>query len=111
MTPHRAAHLIGFVACLTIVMYVALVVLAAGCASMPGDSFDQHDHHGAEESAHSSLCAWSCQMISQSGPVASVPLAVADLVATPMVLPQASTHSITPSALPSSRAPPFVSLG
>ncbi len=109
MPTRRFVCSLGSVACLTIALYVALVVPATGCVSMPLSSSEGHRH--SEESAHASLCAWSCQMISQSGPTASVPPVVADLLATPVGLPHAPTHSIVHSASPSSRAPPVCSLG
>lgn len=83
MTTRRCACLLGSVACLTIGLYLALVVLATGCASMPLSSSETHHH--SQESAHAPLCAWSCQMVSQSGLVASAPMAVVTLVAISLV--------------------------
>lgn len=111
MTNRRSTHGVGSVACMTVVVYVALVLLAAGCISMPVGSSEGHDHHDSGKSAHSSLCAWSCQMISQTGPVTSVSPVVVNFVATTVLLPHVSTYSHTPFALRSSRAPPVVSLG
>lgn len=109
VTIHRSAHGIGSVSCLTIVVYLALVLFAAGCASMPIGSSEGHDHH-SQDVSHSPLCAWSCQMISQTGPVTSVSPVVVNFVATTVLLPHVSTYSTTPFALRSSRAPPVVSL-
>lgn len=109
MITRRFAWFLSSVACLTFLTYVGLVVLATGCASM--SVAQSGSHHHSQESTPSALCAWSCQMISQSGPAVSVAMARVSLVATPVPLPHASTYSITPSAFHSSRAPPVVSLG
>jgi hypothetical protein len=109
MTSRRFAGSLGVVACLTIALYGALVVLATGCASMPLSSSETHHH--SQESAHAPLCAWSCQMVSQSGLVASVPRAVVTLVAILMVIPALESHPASPSTPRSSRAPPVFSLG
>jgi hypothetical protein len=109
MPSRRFAGLLGVVACLTIVLYGALVVLATGCASMPLSA--SRTHHHSEQSAHSPLCAWSCQMMSQSGLVVSVPDAVVSLAAISVVIPVLYSHPASPSASRSSRAPPVFTLG
>jgi hypothetical protein len=109
MIIHRSGYLVGSVACLTVV-YVALVVMAAGCVSMPVSASEGHDHH-SQDSTHSSLCAWSCQMMSQSGPVASVPTVVVGFVAVPVTAPSVDSHSASLPTLRPSRAPPVFPLG
>ena len=105
----RFSSVIGLVACLTLGLYLALVVLATGCASMPPSSSETHHH--SQESAHSPLCAWSCQILSQNGLVVSVPTAVVSLVAISVVIPVLHSHPASPSASRSSRAPPVFTLG
>lgn len=107
---HRSAHLISSVVSLTIVVYAALVVFAAGCASMPVGASEGHDHH-SQDTSHSLLCAWSCQIVSQSGPTASVPPVVANFVATPVLLTHVPTHTDVLFTSRSSRAPPSLTLG
>lgn len=109
MTTRRLASVFSLIASLTIGLYLALVVLATGCASMPL-SFSETHHH-SQEPAHSPICAWSCQMVSQSGLVASVPMAVVSLVAILMVSPVLHSHPVSPSTPRSSRAPPVCALG
>ena len=104
MAPRRFARSLSSVASLTIVLYVALVALATGCASMP--LFSSETHHHSQESAHSPLCAWSCQILSQNGLVVSVPTAVVSLVAISVVIPALYSHPASPPASRSSRAPP-----
>lgn len=108
-TAHRFDHLIGHVACVTILTYLGLVLLATGCAAMSVEPTGAHHH--SQEASHSSLCAWSCQMISQSGPAASVPMAVVSFVSAPAMLPHAHPQLHTSVAPRSSRAPPSLSLG
>lgn len=104
MKSRRFASVIGLVACLTLGLYLVLVVLATGCASMPLSSSETHHH--SHESAHSPLCAWSCQMLSQSGLVASVPMAVVSLVAISLVILAHHPYPASFSTPRASRAPP-----
>lgn len=109
MTTRRFACLLGSVACLTIVLYLALVVVATGCASMPLSSSGTHHH--SEQSGHSPICAWSCQIVSQSGLVTALPTAVFLLVAFPVMAPILSSVLVSPFALRQSRAPPACAFG
>lgn len=109
MTSRRFAISLNLVACLTIVLYGVLVVLATGCAAMPLSSFDTHHH--SQESAHSSLCAWSCQLLSQNGLVVSGGAAVVGLIAIPVVNPVCYSCPLSPSVSRSSRAPPLFIVG
>lgn len=63
MTMRQAKHPIGTVACITAVVYLALVAVAAGCLFMHAAPTEGHDHH-THDSTHSSLCGWSCQAMS-----------------------------------------------
>ena len=109
MITRRFAWFLSSVACLMVFVYLALVVLAAGCVSMPVEPSGTHHH--SQESAHSPLCAWSCQLVSQSGLVASVPMAIISLVAISVVIPVLHSHLASPSASRSSRAPPVFTFG
>jgi hypothetical protein len=109
MTTRRLVWLLNSVACLTMLAYLGLVVLAAGCVSMP--VLSSGPHHHSQEPPHSSLCAWSCQMMSQSGLVPTESPAVISFVAISVVRPLRSFYPVTPSALYPSRAPPFPSVG
>lgn len=107
-----AYWVVGFrrsVVCLTVLVYLGLVSLAASCASMP--IVQSEAHHHSQESAHSLLCAWSCQMVSQSGLVASAPTVLVSLVEVSAAMPLAhsnwSGHSLSRPA----RAPPIFTLG
>jgi hypothetical protein len=109
MIARRFAWLSRSAACLTVLVYVGLVVAAAGCASMPVASSGAHHH--SQESAHSPLCAWSCQMVSQTGPVASAPTVLVSLVVVSEAVPLAHSHSIAHSISRPARAPPVFTLG
>ncbi|CUS35862.1 conserved hypothetical protein [Candidatus Nitrospira nitrificans] len=94
---------------LTILVYVGLVVPAAGCASMP--VAPSGSHHHSQESAHSPLCTWSCQMASQAGPMASAPIVLVGLVVASEALSIACSHSVDHSISRPARAPPVLALG
>lgn len=107
-----AYRVIGFrrsVVGLTVLVYVGLVVLAAGCVSMPVSPSGSHHH--SQESAHSPLCTWSCQMVSQTGPVASAPTVLVSLIVVSGVVPLAHSHSVAHSISRPARAPPVFTLG
>lgn len=92
-----------------LLVYLGLVVLAAGCASMsivPSDS-----HHHSHDATHSALCAWSCQIMSQDGLVASVPTAGVSLVVIPLASSLTYSQAASPFASRLSRAPPVFALG
>jgi hypothetical protein len=105
MTTRRFTSVFGLFACLTIVLYGALVVLATGCAAMPLSSSDTHHH--SQESTHSSICAWSCQLLSQNGLVVSAPAVAVSLAAISVVALVPHPYAASPSAPRSSRAPPL----
>ncbi len=109
MTTRWVGWLLSSVACLTILVYLGLVVLAAGCVSMPASSSGSHHHPQA--SAHSSLCVWSCQMISQGGPAASVPTLAVTLVVVSEAVSLAHSHLVAYSISRPARAPPVFTLG
>ncbi len=92
-----------------LLVYLGLVVLTAGCASMsivPSDT-----HHHSHDATHSALCAWSCQMVSQDGLVASVPTAGVSLVVIPLASSLTYSQAVSPFASRLSRAPPVCALG
>lgn len=109
MMTHRTIGLLGSAAWLMVVLYLGVVILAGGCVSMPASPSGPHPH--SHDSHHSSLCAWSCQMMSQSGLVVSVPTAIVSLAAISVVIPVFYSHPASPSASRSSRAPPVFILG
>ena len=110
MTTRRFAWFLSSVACLTVLVYLGLVVLAASCVFMPVASSGAH-HHAQESAAHSPLCAWSCQMISQSGPATSALTVLLSLVVISAAVPLVHSHAISPSVSRPSRAPPVSTLG
>lgn len=90
-------------------VYLGLVVLAASCAAMP--IVPSETHHHSQDATHSALCAWSCQMVSQSGLVASVTTAVATVVVISGMVPIPQSLPEFPSVSRSSRAPPLFIVG
>lgn len=109
MMSRRFVSLSGPIACLTILVYLGLVVPAGSCVSM--SIAPSGAHHQSQESAHSSLCVWSCQMSSQSGLVASAPTVLVSLVAISAAAPLIHSHAVSSSASRFSRAPPVFTLG
>lgn len=107
-----AYRVLGFhrsVVCLTALVYLGLVVLAASCASMPVAQSETHHH--SHESTHSPLCAWSCHMISQDKMVGSVFEAVVRFVVTSLATPSFPAYSASPHPAHASRAPPVSTFG
>lgn len=92
-----------------LLVYLGLVVLAAGCAAMP--IVPSETHHHSQGATHSALCVWSCQMVSQSALVASVPTAVTTVVVISGMVPIPQSHPGSPSISRSSRAPPLFVVG
>jgi hypothetical protein len=109
MMTRRFAWLPCSVACLTILVYMGMVVLAVGCVSMSVSPSGSHHH--SQESPHSPLCAWSCHMVSQAGPVASAPSVLVSLVLVSEAVPLAHSHSVALSISRPARAPPIFTLG
>jgi hypothetical protein len=97
------------VVCLTVLVYLGLVALAASCASMP--VAQSKAHHHSHESAHSPLCAWSCQMVSQSGLVASSPSLLVSLVEVSAAVALVHSYWVVPPISRPARAPPMFTLG
>ena len=108
MIARRFAWLPCSVACLTVLLYVGLVALTAGCVSMPVSPSGSHHH--SQESTHSPLCAWSCQMVSQTGLVASAPTLLVSLVVVSEAVPLVHSPSIAHSIPRPARAPPVFTL-
>lgn len=109
MMTHRTVGLLGSAAWMMVVLYLGVVLLAGGCVSMPASPSGTHSH--SHDSHHSSLCVWSCQILSQSGLVASVPTAVLFLISFPVMSLILSSVSVAPFASRHSRAPPVFTLG
>lgn len=92
-----------------VLVYLGLVVFAAGCVSMsivPSDS-----HHHSHDATHSALCAWSCQVVSQEGLVASDPTVGVRLVAISLTPSLDHLYTISYPTSHPSRAPPVFPLG
>lgn len=103
---HRCAYQGRSVASLTVLVYMALVVLAASCVSMPVGSSERHDHHDAGGATHSSLCAWACQSTADATAVSGPVPTVTEVMFGPSEI---STHQLVSSAPDCSdrtRAPP-----
>ncbi len=88
-----------------VLLYAALAVSAAGCLVMQTEE-SGHAHHTPSHAAHSSLCAWICQINPTVSLHAAAPLlAFFVLVATQRLVGAApQLHFI--SAVSRSRAPP-----
>jgi hypothetical protein len=101
-----ARQILGSVAGLTAVVYLALVVLAAGCLFMHATPSGGHEHHSADPS-HSPLCAWSCQAVSSLAVLTHPPMTLTAAVARMEAVPDSLTisHSVTTHI--KSRAPPI----
>lgn len=105
MLPSRRA-IVGTIAGLTIVMYVGLVCLAAGCLFMHVAPSGGHEHHAADPS-HSPLCAWSCQAVSNSALPPDPPMTAAAAMGLLDGIPDSPIISGPATALLKSRAPPL----
>ena len=84
-------------------LYAALAVSAAGCLVLQAEE-SGHAHH--THAAHSTLCAWVCQVNPTVSIQAAVPLLAFFLVVAMqrLVVAASQLHSI--SAVSRSRAPP-----
>lgn len=105
MMRYPARQVFGTVASITAVVYLALVVLASGCLFMHAAPSGGHDHH-AQDSAHSPLCAWSCQAVSGGGLVSEPPMVTTWSVERAMLLQSSTPFSSFILALLKTRAPP-----
>lgn len=88
-----------------VLLYAALAVSAAGCLVLQAEERG-HAHHTPSHAAHSSLCAWICQV----NPTVSLH-AVAPLLAFFLVVAMQQSVGAVPqlhfmSAVSRSRAPP-----
>jgi hypothetical protein len=88
-----------------VLLYAALAVSAAGCLVLQAEE-SGHAHHTPSHTAHSTLCAWVCQV----NPTVSIQ-AVAPLLAFFAVVAMQRLVSAVPqlhfiSAVSRSRAPP-----
>lgn len=88
-----------------ILLYAALAVSAAGCLVMQTEE-SGHAHHTPSHTAHSTLCAWICQVNPTVSIQAAAPLlAFFVLVAMQRLVGAAPQASLIP-AISRSRAPP-----
>lgn len=103
---HRTMkQIVGTVAGLTAVVYLSLVVLAAGCLFMHAAPSAGHEHHG-QDASHSPLCAWSCQALSGGGLIAEPPVVTAWSVECAIAHQSSILISSTVIGLLRARAPP-----
>lgn len=70
----RGKHIVALVAVITVLMYMALAGLSAGCLFMHAASSAEQSHH-EQDASHSPLCAWSCQATSQAALISQPPSA------------------------------------
>ena len=102
---YPARQIFGTVASVTAVVYLALVVLSAGCLFMHAAPSGGHEHH-AQDSTHSPLCAWSCQAVSGGALISAPPVVTAWFVdRTPLPNSPAPSNPVTLDRL-RARAPP-----
>ena len=96
---------IAFVAVGMVVLYTALAIGAAGCLFMQAEG-PGHAHHAPSHAAHSTLCAWVCQV----NPTVSIHAAVPLLALFILIAMQRLVGTAPPlhfvSAVSRSRAPP-----
>lgn len=101
-----AQQILAPVAGVTAIVYLALVMAAAGCLFLHAAPSGGHDHHGADFT-HSPLCAWSCQAIS-GGAIASSPPPVTAWAIEQMIMSAPFlVTSVQVAALLQPRAPPL----
>ena len=112
VTDRRHRHFGKTLAGITAVVYFGLVCLVAACPpALPAvPNSGEHAHH-QHEAAHSPLCAWACQAVSQSGPASSVSGEVSSLVVISSVVPHVKLLSVAHSVSLHPRAPPVSTLG
>lgn len=70
----RGKHIVALVAGITVLLYMALAGLSAGCLFMHAVSSAEHSHH-EQDASHSPLCAWSCQAASHAALISQPPSA------------------------------------
>lgn len=113
VTYRHRRHFGKTLAGITGAVYFGLVCLVAACApALPtASSSGEHAHHQQHEGAHSPLCAWACQVLSQSGPAPSASGEVSHLVLLASVVPHVKLLSVSHSVSLHPRAPPVSTLG
>jgi hypothetical protein len=91
-------------------IYLALSISGSICLFSHSTTHHSESHH-SDSGTQSPLCAWTCQVASEGGLVASAPKEVSSLVSiTPFAL-LIEPLSATPSPSLHSRAPPASLLG
>jgi hypothetical protein len=88
-------------------LYAALAIGAANCLVLHDEQPPAH-HHSHSHVAHSSLCAWACQINPTVAVPAAVPLIAVSTVVARRHLVDSAASSAFPNLLFSSRAPPLV---
>lgn len=91
-------------------IYLALSIAASTCHFLHDTTHHSESHH-SESTTQSPLCAWACQVTSESGLVASAPEEVSGLASITSVTPLAKPLSASPFLSLHSRAPPVSRLG
>jgi hypothetical protein len=61
------------VAGLLVILYVVLGVLASVCLFSHGVTQAGEHHHHSDQTAHSTLCLWACQAVSDSSLLSTAP--------------------------------------
>lgn len=92
-------------------LYLVLGVAASAClfdpsASTQSSQHQHHRHHQGSGPAHSTLCAWACQVNPAQGLISTAPQLAPQLVATFFLLALASLPVIRYGSSLRSRAPP-----
>ncbi|ULA64148.1 MAG: hypothetical protein LZF86_110849 [Nitrospira sp.] len=109
MKTRRISQMFGAAAGLTVVAYLSLMMLAAGCLFMHAAPLEEHaggHAHHTQDSSHAPLCAWSCQALSGGGLIAEPPAVTAWSVAWAIAPPSSLLISSAVTPLLSARAPP-----
>lgn len=99
------------VALALVLLYLVLGVAASAClfdpaASTQSNQHQHHRHHQSSGSAHSTLCAWACQVNPAQGLISAAPQMTPQLVATFFLFAVSSLPVIRYGSSVRSRAPP-----
>ncbi len=113
--PHRTNAFAGVIG-ITAVAYVGLLCLMALCVPLPSSVVlaGGHDHHGGHHdtnTAHSSFCAWACQVTSQSEVIEPGPVTVSALVIDQVIDLSGKKETVSQPTLSDPRAPPSAFMG
>lgn len=100
MKPWFAPFAVGMV-----LLYSALALGAAGCLLIPSAA-PEHEHHTPSHAAHSTLCAWACQVNPTVSLHAAAPILASFLLVATQRLMSAALQSLLIITVSRSRAPP-----